>query len=78
MKGLLEQVNALDHLIRSLHKIDSKLRAGQIIDAWREVNRLIGSLRVNSSRTRKILEWNPPFSLDEGLEKTVRWYLKNR
>ena len=43
-----------------------------------EVNRLIGSLRVNSSHTRKILEWNPPFSLDEGLEKTVRWYLKNR
>jgi len=43
-----------------------------------EVNRLIGSLRVNSSHTRKILEWNPPFSLDEGLEKTVLWYLKSR
>ncbi len=43
-----------------------------------EVNRLIGSLRVNSSHTRKILGWNPPFSLDEGLEKTVHWYLKNR
>lgn len=43
-----------------------------------EVNRLISSLRVNSSHTRKILEWNPPFSLDEGLEKTVRWYLKSR
>ena len=43
-----------------------------------EVIRLIGSLRVNSSHTRKILEWNPPFSLDEGLEKTVLWYLKSR
>ena len=43
-----------------------------------EVNRLIGSLRVNSSYTRKILEWNPPFSLDKGLEKTVLWYLKSR
>lgn len=43
-----------------------------------KVNRLIGSLRVNSSYTRKILEWNPPFSLDEGLEKTVLWYLKSR
>ena len=51
---------------------------GYLIGKTPEVNRLIGSLRVNSSRTRKILEWNPPFSLDEGLEKTVRWYLKNR
>ena len=51
---------------------------GYLIGKTPEVNRLIGSLRVNSSHTRKILEWNPPFSLDEGLEKTVRWYLKNR
>jgi len=51
---------------------------GYLIGKNPEVNRLIGSLRVNSSHTRKILEWNPPFSLDEGLEKTVRWYLKNR
>ena len=51
---------------------------GYLIGKTTEVNRLIGSLRVNSCHTRKILEWNPPFSLDEGLEKTVRWYLKNR
>lgn len=51
---------------------------GYLVGKTPEVNRLIGSLRVNSSHTRKILEWNPPFSLDEGLEKTVRWYLKNR
>ena len=43
-----------------------------------EVSRLIDSLRVNSSHTRKILEWKPPFSLDEGLKKTVRWHLKSR
>ena len=49
-----------------------------LIGKTSEVNRLIGSLRVDSSHTRKILEWNPPFSLEEGLKKTVRWYLKNR
>ena len=49
-----------------------------LIGKTSEVNRLIGSLRVDSSHTRKILEWNAPFSLEEGLKKTVRWYLKNR
>ena len=43
-----------------------------------EVNRLIGSLRINSSYTQKILEWNSLFSLDEKLEKTVLWYLHSR
>ena len=43
-----------------------------------EVNRLIGSLRINSSCTRKILERNSPFSLDKKLEKKVLWYLYNR
>ena len=49
-----------------------------LIGKTKEVNRLIGSLRIDSSHTCKILEWNPPFSLDEGLEKTVSWNLKNR
>jgi nucleoside-diphosphate-sugar epimerase len=43
-----------------------------------EVDRLLGSLRVDSSHVHKVLKWSPPFSLDEGLEKTVYWYLKNR
>jgi len=51
---------------------------GYLVGKTPEVNRLIGSLRVNSSYTRKILDWSPPFSLDEGLKKTVHWYLKNR
>ena len=43
-----------------------------------EVKRLLDSLRVDSSYTREILGWRPPFSLDEELKKTVLWYLKNR
>ena len=44
MKSLLEQVTSLDELIRQLHKIESKMRSGQIIDAWRGVCSMIGSL----------------------------------
>jgi nucleoside-diphosphate-sugar epimerase len=43
-----------------------------------EVKRLLESLRIDNSYTREILGWSPVLSLDESLEKTVRWYLKNR
>ena len=43
-----------------------------------EVKRLLDSLRVDSSNTQEVLGWSPPLSLDEGLKKTVIWYLRNR
>ena len=43
-----------------------------------EVKRLLSSLQVDSSETREVLDWTPSFSLDEGLEKTVKWYLNSR
>jgi nucleoside-diphosphate-sugar epimerase len=43
-----------------------------------EVKRLLDSLRVDSSNTQEVLGWRPPLSLDEGLKKTVVWYLRNR
>ena len=45
MKSLLEQVNELDTLIRSLEKTLSKMRVGQFIDAWREIQRIIAGLK---------------------------------
>jgi len=44
MKSLLEQVDEVDYLIRQLCKIDSKMHAGQFIDAWRENRRIIAAL----------------------------------
>jgi len=41
MKSFLEQVNEVDSLIRQLHKMESKMNAGQFIQAWRECRRLI-------------------------------------
>ena len=42
------------------------------------VRRLLGSLTVDCARTRQILGWQPPLTLDEGLGETVRWYLEFR
>jgi nucleoside-diphosphate-sugar epimerase len=37
--------------------------------------RLCGSLQVDISKTRKLLGWEPPISVDEGLRRTVKNYL---
>jgi head-tail adaptor len=41
MKSLLEQVNGLDSLHRQLQKMESRMRSGQFIDAWKDCTRLI-------------------------------------
>ena len=33
---------------------------------------------IDSSRLREELGWKPAVSFNEGLEKTVRWYLDNK
>jgi len=39
------------------------------------VDRLFGSLFLDSSKFRKELNWTPPFSLQQGLAETVQWFL---
>lgn len=39
--------------------------------------RLTGSLQVDSSRIRRELGWQPRYSLDQGLNATVRWYYRD-
>ena len=38
--------------------------------------RLCGSLQVDMSKTRELLGWTPPFSVDEGLKKAAEGYLR--
>ena len=37
-----------------------------------EINRLVGSLRIDNSYTKKILNWTPPISVEEGIRKMVQ------
>ena len=48
--------------------------AGRFTGRSAAVERLIGSLQVDSSRFRATLRWSPPFSLEQGLAETARWY----
>ena len=38
----------------------------------------VSNLKGDSSVAKKILNWEPKISLDEGLNKTVEWYNKNK
>lgn len=50
--------------------------AGKMINKSGAVNRLTGSLAVDSSKIRQELGWAPPFTMDEGLRETVGWFRK--
>jgi nucleoside-diphosphate-sugar epimerase len=38
------------------------------------VRRLTGSLTVDTSRFRALTGWTPPYTVDDGIAATVRWY----
>jgi len=48
--------------------------AGRLTGRSAQVDRLIGSLQVDTSHIRDVLGWQPPFSTDEGLAATADWY----
>lgn len=47
---------------------------GRVLDKSTLVERLIGSLQVDSSRIRNELAWEPPYTIEEGLAKTAAWF----
>lgn len=50
---------------------------GKLIGKSFEVVRLCNSLQVDISKTTEVLGWSRPLSVDEGLKKTVDWFMKN-
>ena len=45
---------------------------GSVFGKSEEINRLVGSLRVDDSYTKKILNWTPPISVEEGIRRMVQ------
>jgi len=48
---------------------------GALLGKAEEAGRLLGSLQIDSSRIRRELGWRPPYTMEEGLAETARWFL---
>ncbi len=41
------------------------------------LNRLTGSLAIDNAHVKRALDWEPPYSIEQGIQEMVEWY-KNR
>ncbi len=48
--------------------------AGSVTGKRAVVDRLVGDLQIDSSKARSLLDWQPPFTVEEGIHKTVEAY----
>jgi len=46
--------------------------AGSALGKRAEIHRLVGSLQIDSSHTRRVLGWTPPVSVQEGIRRMVQ------
>ena len=51
--------------------------AARLVGREAAVNRLLGSLVINSDKARQTLGWKLPVTLDGGRAATARWYLES-
>lgn len=51
---------------------------GKITGKSAIVERLCGSLQVDISKTKLLLDWQPPITLKEGFARTAEYYIKSR
>ncbi len=69
--------NALGQPARLIPVPASLLRLGAALVGKPELaQRLCGSLQVDISKTRELLGWRPPVSVDEGLRRAAEGYLR--
>lgn len=47
---------------------------GKVAGKSSEIERLTGSLQIDSAKIRKTLNWTPPFTIEEGIMETVKSY----
>ena len=74
--ALLQRMGyALDKPARLIPVVPELLQWGAKLLGKEEITlRLLGSLQVDISKTKDLLGWVPPVSVDEGLKKVVQWY----
>ena len=51
--------------------------AGLIFRKQDVVDRLVGDLQIDSNKTMSLLNWKPPYTVDQGIQATVDSFLEN-
>ena len=67
-----QQVTVLDLVRRILGLMGSSLEPEVLGEATHEIQEQY----LSAEKARKLLQWSPCYSLDEGLDRTVAWYRK--
>jgi nucleoside-diphosphate-sugar epimerase len=61
-------ISKLEELLGKKANIDYKpFHVADLMETWADI-----------SKAKSLLDWEPQISLDEGLEKSVQWYIDNR
>tara|TARA_B100000242_G_scaffold185520_1_gene133357 strand:- start:11370 stop:12356 length:987 start_codon:yes stop_codon:yes gene_type:complete len=61
-------ISKIEELLDKKAKIDHKpFHAADLMETWADI-----------SKAKNLLGWEPQVSLDEGLEKSIQWYMDNR
>ncbi len=67
--------NALGRKARLLpFPVSGMKMLGKMLGMKAQVDRLIGSLVVDTAPIRQELDWTPPYTMQEGLTRTVGWF----
>ena len=61
-----------------ISKIEMLLNKSAVINQKPFHSADVDSTWADIKKAKKILEWEPQISLEQGLEKTVKWYMKNK
>ena len=73
LKKLAQMLNVPSHLIPV--PVEYLRCIATIFGKKKIADRLCNSLQVDIGKTRQLLGWTPPMSLDQGLKKTANWFL---
>lgn len=78
--GLLERMAlALGRPSKSIRVPTALITLGARLIGWSDISqRLCGSLQVDIKKTKDLLDWSPPVSVDEGLRQTAAHFLKKQ
>ena len=66
------QVTVLQLVDKLLKLMNSSL----VPDVRNEANNEIRNQYLSAAKARKVLNWGPSYTLDEGLKQTIEWYMK--